>query len=244
MNLAVEVKELVKVYPGGVAAVRGLSFVVEEGEIYGLIGPNGAGKTTTLRIIATLLKPTSGSVRVFGLDVVREAPRVRRIISYLPEEAGAYRNLTGYEYLSFMARLYAASRRDAEEMVEEAIRISGLGDRIHDKVKTYSKGMKRRLLLARTLMVRPRLAILDEPTSGLDVIHALHVRRVIRDYARSHGVTVLLSSHNMLEVEYLCSRVGIVHQGRLVAEGEPRRLIEEHGVGNLEEVFAKVVGGA
>lgn len=244
VNLAVEVKELVKVYPGGVAAVRGLSFVVEEGEIYGLIGPNGAGKTTTLRIIATLLKPTSGSVRVFGLDVVREAPRVRRIISYLPEEAGAYRNLTGYEYLSFMARLYAASRRDAEEMVEEAIRISGLGDRIHDKVKTYSKGMKRRLLLARTLMVRPRLAILDEPTSGLDVIHALHVRRVIRDYARSHGVTVLLSSHNMLEVEYLCSRVGIVHQGRLVAEGEPRRLIEEHGVGNLEEVFAKVVGGA
>ena len=244
VGLAVEVKELVKVYPGEIAAVRGLSFVVEEGEIYGLIGPNGAGKTTILRIIATLLKPTSGSVKVFDLDVVREAPQVRRIISYLPEEAGAYRNLTGYEYLSFMARLYAATQRDAEEMVEEAIRISGLEDRIHDKVKTYSKGMKRRLLLARTLMVRPKLAILDEPTSGLDVVHALHVRKAIRNYAHSHGVTVLLSSHNMLEVEYLCSRVGIVYQGRLVAEGEPRRLIEEHGVGNLEEVFAKVVENA
>ncbi|HID69549.1 MAG TPA: ABC transporter ATP-binding protein, partial [Desulfobacterales bacterium] len=198
----VVVDRLVKYY-GDFHALKGISFSVEEGEVFGIIGPNGAGKTTTLRIIATLLKPSGGRVTVCGYDVVREADKVRRIISYLPEEAGAYRNLSGYEYLLFIARLYTRSKREAEDMVEEAIRISGLGDRIYDRIKTYSKGMKRRLLIARTLMVRPRLAILDEPTSGLDVLHALHVRRVIREYARSHGVTVLLSSHNMLEVVHV-----------------------------------------
>lgn len=244
MELAVEVRNLTKIFPGGAIAVKNLSFYVYPGEIYGLIGPNGAGKTTTLRIIATLLRPSFGTVKIFGYDVVKEAGKVRKIVSYLPEEAGAYRNLTGYEYLNFMARLYASSRRDAEEMVEEAVRISGLGNRIFDKVKTYSRGMKRRLLLARTLMVRPRLAILDEPTSGLDVVHALHVRRVIEEYAKKYQVTILLSSHNMLEVEHLCNRVGIVYKGSLVAEGPPTELIKMHGAKDLEEVFAKVVKNA
>jgi len=238
----VVVDRLVKYY-GDFHALKGISFSVEEGEVFGIIGPNGAGKTTTLRIIATLLKPSSGRVTVCGYDVVREADKVRRIISYLPEEAGAYRNLSGYEYLLFIARLYTRSKREAEDMVEEAIRISGLGDRIYDRIKTYSKGMKRRLLIARTLMVRPRLAILDEPTSGLDVLHALHVRRIIREYARSHGVTVLLSSHNMLEVEYLCDRVAIMHKGRIVEIGSPKELLEHYGARNLEEVFEKLVRG-
>jgi len=238
----VVVDRLVKYY-GDFHALKGISFSVEEGEVFGIIGPNGAGKTTTLRIIATLLKPSSGRVTVCGYDVVREADKVRRIISYLPEEAGAYRNLSGYEYLLFIARLYTRSKREAEDMVEEAIRISGLGDRIYDRIKTYSKGMKRRLLIARTLMVRPRLAILDEPTSGLDVLHALHVRRIIREYARSHGVTVLLSSHNMLEVEYLCDRVAIMHKGRIVEIGSPKELLEHYGARNLEEAFEKLVRG-
>jgi len=237
----VVVDKLVKRY-GGFQALKGISFSVWEGEVFGIIGPNGAGKTTTLRIIATLLKPSSGRVTVYGYDVVREADRVRRIISYLPEEAGAYRNLSGYEYLMFMARLYARSRREAENMVEEAVKVSGLGDRVYDRIKTYSRGMVRRLLVARALMVRPKLAILDEPTSGIDVLHALHIRRVIRDYARNHGVTILLSSHNMLEVEYLCDRVAIMYEGRIVEIGSPRELLERHGVHNLEEVFEKVVG--
>jgi len=237
----VVVDKLVKRY-GGFEALKGISFSVWEGEVFGIIGPNGAGKTTTLRIIATLLKPSSGRVTVYGYDVVREADRVRRVISYLPEEAGAYRNLSGYEYLMFMARLYARSRREAENMVEEAVKVSGLGDRVYDRIKTYSRGMVRRLLVARALMVRPKLAILDEPTSGIDVLHALHIRRVIRDYARNHGVTILLSSHNMLEVEYLCDRVAIMYEGRIVEIGSPRELLERHGVHNLEEVFEKVVG--
>ena len=237
----VVVNKLVKRY-GGFQALKGISFSVWEGEVFGIIGPNGAGKTTTLRIIATLLKPSSGRVTVYGYDVVREADKVRRIISYLPEEAGAYRNLSGYEYLMFMARLYARSRREAENMVEEAVKVSGLGDKVYDRIKTYSRGMVRRLLVARALMVRPKLAILDEPTSGIDVLHALHIRRVIRDYARNHGVTILLSSHNMLEVEYLCDRVAIMYEGRIVEIGSPRELLERHGVHNLEEVFEKVVG--
>lgn len=236
----VVVDKLVKYY-GGFQALKGVSFSVFEGEVFGLIGPNGAGKTTTLRIIATLLKPSSGRVTVCGYDVVREADRVRRVISYLPEEAGAYRNLSGYEYLMFMAKLYARSKREAEDMVEEAIKISGLGDRVYDRIKTYSRGMVRRLLIARALMVRPKLAILDEPTSGVDVIHALHIRRVVRDYARRHGVTILLSSHNMLEVEYLCDRVAIMYGGRIVEIGSPRELLKRYGVRNLEEVFEKVV---
>ena len=240
-NVVVLVDDLVKVYPGNIVAVNHLSFKVYEGEVYGLIGPNGAGKTTTLRIIATLLKPTSGKVIVAGYDVVKEAEKVRKLISYLPEEAGAYKNLTGLEYLEFIAGFYAENKRELEDMVEEAIRISGLGDKIYEKISTYSKGMKRRLLVARTLMVKPKLAILDEPTSGLDVVHAVHVRNIIKNYARSYGVTVLLSSHNMLEVEYLCDRIGIIHKGVLRLEGDPKKLLHEYNVSNLEELFSKLV---
>ncbi len=235
--------DLVKVF-GNIRALDGLSFRVEKGEIYGLIGPNGAGKTTALRIIATLLLPTSGRVEVFGLNVVEEAEEVRKIISYLPEEAGAYKNLSGIEYLRFMASFSAKDKSEAEAMVRDAIEISGLGERLHDRIKTYSKGMKRRLLVARALMIKPKLAILDEPTSGLDVVHSFHVRNIIKRYVEEFGVTVLLSSHNMLEVEYLCDRVALIHKGKIVAEGKPEELKAEHKAENLEEVFVKVTGHA
>ncbi|MEM3730440.1 MAG: ABC transporter ATP-binding protein [Candidatus Bathyarchaeia archaeon] len=236
-----EVEHLTKKF-GNVVALDNLSFKVVKGEIFGLIGPNGAGKTTALRIISTLLLPTSGTARVFGLDVVGDAAKVREIISYLPEEAGAYRYLSGWEYLEFMAKFNAKNREDVRAMVAEAAQISGLGERLKDKTKTYSKGMKRRLLVARALMLKPKLAILDEPTSGLDVIHSHHVREIIKKYVSEHGVTVLLSSHNMLEVEHLCSRVALINKGRLMAEGAPGELKEKFGCANLEEVFAKVVG--
>ncbi|MEM0057730.1 MAG: ABC transporter ATP-binding protein [Candidatus Bathyarchaeia archaeon] len=237
---AVEASNIVKVF-GDIRALDGLSFTVRPGEIYGLIGPNGAGKTTALRIISTLLLPTDGTVKVFGLNVVEKAAEVRRIISYLPEEAGAYRYLSGWEYLEFMAKFNAKNRDEARAMVMEAAEISGLGERLKDKTKTYSKGMKRRLLVARALMTRPKLAILDEPTSGLDVIHSYHVREIIKRYVREHDVTVLLSSHNMLEVEHLCDRVALINKGRLVAEGVPQELKEKFGCANLEKVFARVV---
>ena len=241
--MAVEVKRLNKFY-GSFHALKDVSFNVNSGEIYGLIGPNGAGKTTTLRIIATLLLPSSGVVKVFGMDVVRDADKVRRIISYLPEEAGAYKYLTGYEYLEFMASLYVKDKAEVKALIEEAELICGLNGRLKDKIGSYSKGMLRRLLVARSLMVHPKLAILDEPTAGLDVIHSQYVRRMIKDYAKRNNVTMIISSHNMLEVEYLCDRVALIHEGRIILEGTPSELKNKFSANNLEEVFSKVVGFA
>lgn len=243
MDTAIELSDLTKNF-GSIRALNNLNLRVETGEIFGLIGPNGAGKTTALRVISTLLLPTSGSVKVFGLDAVHEAAEIRKIITYLPEEAGAYRNLSGWEYLEFMAKFSAKNKDQLHETVKEAAEICGLGERLKSRAKTYSKGMKRRLLVARALMTRPKLSILDEPTSGLDVLHSYHVREIIKRYVNEHGVTVLLSSHNMLEVEHLCNRVALINKGQVVAEGKPQDLKDKFGSQNLEEVFAKVVGFA
>lgn len=232
-EFAISVESVTKDF-GAIVALEGLTFHVGKQEVYGLIGPNGAGKTTCLRILATLIKPSSGSAKVFGLDVERDADTIRSIISYLPEEAGAYRNLSGREYLRFMAGFYTA---EVDEMVDVASGIAGLEHRLHDKVKTYSKGMTRRLLIARALMMRPKLAILDEPTSGLDVIHAYYIRRIIRQFVDDYGVTVLLSSHNMLEVDFLCTHVALIDNGRIRGEGSPAELKSTFGAENLEEVF-------
>jgi ABC-2 type transport system ATP-binding protein len=243
LSLAVEANMVTKQF-GQVRALDGVSFNIKPGEIYGLIGPNGAGKTTTLRIICTLIKPTTGTIKIFGQDATDHPERTRQIISYLPEESGAYPNLTGLEYLKFMAKLQSTPDTNLKAEIEEAVEICGLGDRLKDKAKTYSKGMKRRLLVARALMTRPKLAVLDEPASGLDVLYAYHIREIVKRYVKELGVTVLLSSHNMLEVEYLCDRVALVHKGKLVVEGEPKALKSKYNSENLEEVFAKVVGFA
>jgi ABC-2 type transport system ATP-binding protein len=240
MANAVEAEHIAKTF-GGLTALRDLSFVVHEGEIYGLIGPNGAGKTTALRITGTLIRPTSGSIKVFDIDAVKEPSSVRQLLSYLPEEAGAYRSLSGYEYLKFMASFHAKTREDINKMVAEGASISGLSERLGDRIKGYSKGMVRRLLLARALMVKPRLAILDEPTGGLDVVHALHIRQTIREHSEKLGMAILLSSHNMLEVEYLCTTVALLDQGRIVAQGRPSELMDLYGAENLEEVFVEAV---
>ena len=240
-SLAVDARNVRKLY-GGFAALNGISFQVGPGEVFGLIGPNGAGKTTCLRIVSTLIRPTFGSVTVFGLDVVPREAEVRRMISYLPEEAGAYRNFSGREYLEFIASFYASNKVERREMVNEAFDVTGLGDRLRNRVGTYSKGMTRRLLIARALAVKPRLAILDEPTGGLDVIHAFHIRNTIKDYVSRFGISVLLSSHNMLEVEYLCKRIALIDGGRIVAEGSPEELKTRFGSQNMEEVFMKATG--
>ncbi|ABN69282.1 ABC transporter related [Staphylothermus marinus F1] len=238
----VVVEDLEKIYSGKTHALKGISFKIYPGEIFGLIGPNGAGKTTTLRIIATILSPTRGDALVDGYSVSKNPGEVRKRISYLPEEAGAYKYLKGYEFLEFIAGFFAKNREERDNMVKEAVKISGLGNKIHDKIKTYSKGMLRRLLIAKTLMIKPKLAILDEPTSGLDVINAMRVRKIIKNYSREYGVTVLLSSHNMLEVEFLCDRVAIIHEGRIIAKGSPVELKTKYEALNLEEVFMKIIG--
>jgi len=234
---AVEVKNFIKRY-GTFEAVKGISFSIREGEIFGLIGPNGAGKTTTLRTISTLLSITSGSITILGYDLEKQAGEIRKLISYLPEDAGAYKNMTGRAYLQFIAHFFDA--KQAPTMVQKGIEITDLGTRIDDRVDTYSKGMMRRLLVGRALMTNPRFAILDEPTSGLDVINAQEIRNLIKKTAQQ-GTTVLLSSHNMLEVEYLCDRIALISDGKIVEEGKPQTLMEKYKVRNVEEVFTRVV---
>lgn len=233
----VVVSNLVKHY-GTIEAVRGISFSVDKGEIFGLIGPNGAGKTTTLRIISTLLTITSGTITIMSYDLKKKPGEVRKIISYLPEDAGAYKNLTGKGYLEFIANFF--EQKNPQKMVSRGIEIADLEDRINDKVDTYSKGMKRRLLVGRALMTDPKLAILDEPTSGLDVNNAQEIRRIIKNTAKQ-GTTILLSSHNMLEVEFLCDRIALISDGIIIEEGTPKSLMQKYKAKNIEEVFTEVV---
>ncbi len=235
---ALVVKDVRKTF-GEVEAVKGISFTVKEGEIFGLIGPNGAGKTTTLRMISTLLTITSGEIQVYGNDVTTQSEEVRKTISYLPEDAGAYKDLTGRAYLDFMAGFFAQGE-EKKRMVEKGMEIAKLGERIDSKIDTYSKGMKRRLLIARAIMFDPKLAIMDEVTSGLDVANAFEVREIIRNVAKN-GTSVIISSHNMFEVELLCERVAMINKGAIVLEGTPQELKERYSANNLEEVFMKAV---
>ena len=233
-----EVRGLSKQYKKGVYASEKVSFDVHKGEIFALIGPNGAGKTTPIRM--TLLQATEGDAIVSGHSILTEPEKVRKCITYLPDEAGAYKNMKGIDYLKFMAELYADNKAQAEEFVQRGRDICELGDRLNDKIQSYSRGMQRKLLLARAIMSKPDLAILDEPTSGLDIINALEIRRMIKSLA-SEGMSFLLSSHNMLEIEYVSDRVGIIAKGHLLETGTPAELIKKYNAENLEDVFELVV---
>ena len=239
MSTVLRVEGLKKTY-GKLEALKGIDFEVRAGEVFALIGPNGAGKTTALRICATLLTVTEGKVTFLDYDLRKNPDKVREQISYLPEEAGAYKNMKGLDYLKFMAGFYAANTNEEKEIVDRAVRITDLGPRLQDKVGTYSKGMTRKILLARALMTKPVLAILDEPTSGLDVLNALEVREIIRRYVKE-GTSVLLSSHNMLEIEFLSDRVSLIDKGRILDSGTPGELKDRHRAENLEEVFRSAV---
>ena len=219
---------------GRVEALRGLSLEVGEGAVAGLVGPNGAGKTTTLRILAGLIKPDGGFAEVLGVRTDSpEFRKVKRWLAYLPEEVLPYDNLTGRAFIEFIHGLYGVDN------VGEAVEISGLGPRVDDKVKTYSRGMKRRLVVAALLTVGARVLLLDEPTAGVDVVHAVEIRKLVRERAR--GAAVLYSSHNMLEVETLCDVVYFVNNGVVIDSGRPGDLTARYGAANLEEAFVKAL---
>ena len=235
-----EVKDVKKFY-GKKEAVKGISFEVGEGEIFALIGPNGAGKTTTLRMISTLIEINGGQILLGNVDVKKSPARARELLTYLPDEAGAYKNMTGMKYLKFMAELCTNTPEEEKKSLDYAVSVcASLGDALHDKIKTYSKGMMRKLLISRAVMTRPKLAVLDEPTSGLDIVNGLEMRDFIKSL-RKDGMSVLLSSHNMLEIDYVSDRVGIIDKGLIHAIGTPKELKEKYGAQNLEEVFVKCV---
>lgn len=240
MENVLEVKELSKQYSKVLAADK-VSFQIAKGEIFALIGPNGAGKTTTIRMISTLLKPTSGDALVAGYSINKEPEKVRENITYLPDEAGAYKTMTGNDYLRFMAGLFSDDPNTIKSYIAKAKEINCLGERLKDKIGSYSRGMIRKLLLSRAVMTQPKLAILDEPTSGLDVLNAMEIRRTIKKLASEEGMSFLISSHNMLEIEFVSDRVGIISKGHLLVTGRAEELKQRYDVPNLEEVFERVV---
>ncbi len=239
MEKVLEVQNVSKQY-SKVLAVDDVSFSINKGEIFALIGPNGAGKTTTIRMISTLLKPTKGDAIVAGFSVVKDPTKVRDNITYLPDEAGAYKTMKGIEYLKFMATLFSNDKNEQKEFVERAVGYCELGDRLNEKIGTYSRGMIRKLLLSRAIMTRPALAILDEPTSGLDVINAIEIRKMIKKLA-DEGMSFLISSHNMLEIEFVSDRVAIIAKGKILETGTCEEVKAKHNAKNLEEVFEAVI---
>ncbi|HLQ34395.1 MAG TPA: ABC transporter ATP-binding protein, partial [Chloroflexota bacterium] len=225
MAALVETQQLTKRY-GERTAVDDLNLTIQEGEIFGLLGPNGAGKTTTILMLLGLTEPTAGGATVAGLDPQREALKVKRIVSYLPENVGFYDDMSALANLRYIAELNRIPRKEAEDLIDEALTEVGLSERAFDKVGQFSRGMRQRLAIADVLIKRPRLAFLDEPTLALDPDGVNQILELILKLRRERHVTILLSSHLLEQVQRICDRIGIFVKGKLVALGG----IEELGV--------------
>lgn len=243
MQKSIEVYDLVKRF-GDHVAVDAINFTVEEGEIFGLLGPNGAGKTTTLKMLTTLLPPTSGGALVAGYDVARQPMAVRRSIGYVPQAISADGSLTGYENLMVFARLYDVPRAELQKRVRDALAFMGLqeaGDRL---VRTYSGGMIRRLEVAQAVLHRPTVLFLDEPTVGLDPVARKAVWEHLTQLRQRFKMTMLITTHYMEEADSLCQRVAIMHVGKIMAMDTPAQL--KAGVGGpettLDDVFTYYTG--
>jgi ABC-2 type transport system ATP-binding protein len=228
----------------GFTAVDKVTMTVEAGESFGLLGPNGAGKTTIIKMLTTLLPPTSGTAKVAGSSVVHQAAQVRRSIGYVPQMLSADASLTGYENLWVFAKLYDIPRAQREDRVRAALSFMGLDSAANKLVRTYSGGMIRRLEIAQSILHHPRVLFLDEPTIGLDPLARKAVWEHIKDLARKYGTTIFMTTHFMEEADSLCDQVAIMHRGRVAAVGSPAELKAQIG-GNgatLEDVFVHYTG--
>jgi ABC-type multidrug transport system ATPase subunit len=238
----IQTKGLSKRYDNGFMAVQNMSIHVQKGDIYGFLGPNGAGKTTTIRMITGLIEATSGSVLVDGMDVQKQADDIRRIIGVLPESHGFYGRMTGKEYLSFFAKMYGMNDVLRNKRVDELLERVSLHDKTKVPIKQYSRGMKQRLGLAKTIIHQPKIIILDEPTLGLDPQGQKDIQQLILELNRQLNVTIFITSHLLKEIDEMCNRVAIVKKGQLLEEGlvsdlKQRYLIAEGKTGSLEEIF-------
>ena len=250
MSALIHVDDLVKVYPGGVRAVDGITFVVDEGEIFGFLGPNGAGKTTTIRVIVTLLEPTSGEVTVDGLVVTDEPEEVRKRIGYAAQFIAVDDDLTARENLVLQGRLHGIERKEAQRRSTELLEILQLTEAADRRARTFSGGMRRRLDLGQALVHDPRLLVLDEPTTGLDPQN----RRGVWEYLRKlnqRGVTIFLTTQYMEEADALAGRLAIIDEGVIAVEGTPDSLKDDLGgdaititlpEGSSPEIVERTVG--
>jgi len=241
----IEVQRLRKTFHdrkrGEVAAVQDVSFVCPPAKVFGLLGRNGAGKTTTLRMLATILVPTSGTAKVAGHDIVERPAEVRRSIGYLSGETKLYDRLTGRELLEYFGALASMNRAAIATRIQELREPFGLGDFLDKRVGKMSTGMKQRLSIARVVFHDPQVLIFDEPTAGLDVIGARAVLTLIQEL-KKRGRTVIYSTHIMTEAERICDEIAIIERGRILAQGTVESLRQKSNHSSLEDVFVEVVG--
>ncbi len=226
-------------------AVDHLNLTVRAGELYALLGPNGAGKTTTLRMVAGLLKPTSGSIRVFGVDALADPSAAKQLIAWAPDEPMLYDRLNAMEYLEFVSGLWGVDPKEARARAESLLKLLGLWDQRSQRCEAFSRGMKQKAALAGALIHEPRMLILDEPLTGLDAAVSRQVKDLLQERVRG-GATVILTTHILEVAERMADRIGIIQNGRLLAEGTLDELRERAGErdGTLEDVFLDLTGEA
>jgi len=219
----VEVMNLTKKY-GDLIAVNNVSFEVKEGEIFGLLGPNGAGKTTLISMLCTILKPTSGTAKVNGFDIVKEEDKVRKSIGIVFQDSSLDNRLTGMENIELHASLYSVPKNERKKRIKEALELVGLEDKAKVLVRNYSGGMKRRLEIARSLIHYPKVLFLDEPTLGLDPQTRVNIWDYIINLAKRENITIFLTTHYMEEADFLCNRVAIIDEGKIIVIDSPKNL--------------------
>jgi ABC-2 type transport system ATP-binding protein len=238
---ALRIENLVKRYPTGVEALRGVSLDIEPGEFFGLLGPNGAGKSTLIHCTTGLAQPTSGAIQIFGHDAIDHYGEARAAVGLAPQELNIDWFLTVEETLDYHAGYFGMPKKERRERTKELLDAFSLSDKRDERTRTLSGGMKRRLILARALMHRPRLLILDEPTAGVDVELRLELWHYVQQVNRD-GTTILLTTHYLEEAEQLCSRIAFINDGEIVAQGTSRELSNRYGVPNLEDAYLALVG--
>jgi len=227
---------------GPTKAVDGISFDIKEGELFGLLGPNGAGKTTTIRMIATLIPQTSGTIEVNGYSVPKQSEIVRNFIGYVPQALSSDGSLTGYENLLIFAKLVGLNKKEREEKIKELASLMGMENVLNKLVRDYSGGMVRKLEIAQSLLHYPKILLLDEPTIGLDPIARRSVWEILEKLKENYDVTTLMSTHYMEEAEMLCDRLAIMDHGQIVAIGSPMELMEKTETNSLEQAFIALTG--
>jgi ABC-2 type transport system ATP-binding protein len=229
MDFAVEVNNLVKIYDKKVRALDNVNLTVEAGKTFALLGPNGAGKTTLIRILTTQIKPTSGEAYVFGLNVVREGSKVRKLISYVPQEISVWTDISGYENLLIYAKIFNVSHNEREKIIDEVLENMGLTNVKNDLVRTYSGGMIRRLEIACALIIKPKIMFLDEPTIGLDPVARKIVWERLNFFKKEYGVTIFFNTHYMDEADLYADDIAIINQGKIITRGTSEEL--KHSLG-------------
>jgi len=234
-DIAIRIENLKHLF-GQVKAVDGLSLSVPAGMIFGFLGPNGAGKTTTINILLGLLEPTEGGAEILGFDIRTQADEIRSRTGALLEHTGLYEQMSAEENLEFYGRVWRMPAPERDARIKELLSLMGLWERRSDSAGKWSQGMKQKLALARALMHRPLLLFLDEPTAGLDVAAATAIRNDLANLARNEGVTIFMTTHNMAEVEKLCSQVAVIRQGKLIAVDSPDELRKKTGSPQIEVI--------